>query len=539
MKRLALIFLVLSWTLWVTAGTASWPSGRTARGMVFEDLNRNGVWDADEPGVPNVAVSNQREVVRTDSLGRYELPVDDQTILFVTKPPGYQTPVNEFNLPQFYYIHQPNGSPPGLQYAGIEPTGPLPERVDFPLLKTEVKRRFRAIVSGDPQPRDLKEVHYLRDDVYADMLAHEADLYLALGDIMFDHLDLYHPLNAVVAQLGVPVYNVPGNHDMNYRVGDDRFAHETFKRVFGPEYYSFEYGQVHFVVLEDVLYAGWDATLNQRGAYKGFLTEKQLQWLQNDLALVPEDFLVVLTMHIPIASALREDSTHVIGNRARLFEILQDRRHLLALAGHYHTIEHVALDSSKGWQSETRFPLLIAGAACGAWWSGPKDERGIPATLGLDGSPNGYFVFEFEDQNFTYRFYPASQSPDYQLRVSAPAGRITLEQAQKEPVLVNVFSSPPGTTVQYVLDDGAPIPMKPTVATDPFVEAYLARYRKQESGSGPSARPTNHLWGAPLPDGLEPGVHTIEAIATDPFGNTFTAYTIFEISETAPQANSQ
>ena len=82
-----------------------------ATGVVFHDKNKNGIHDEGEPGIPKVAVSNQREVVVTNAEGKWKLPHGDDTIFFVIKPSGWKTPVNEVQLPQFYYIHKPNGSP--------------------------------------------------------------------------------------------------------------------------------------------------------------------------------------------------------------------------------------------------------------------------------------------------------------------------------------------------------------------------------------------------------------------------------------------
>jgi hypothetical protein len=50
-------------------------SGQVAliRGVVFEDANRNGVRDVTEHGVSSVAVSNQSDVVVTDSSGRFAI----------------------------------------------------------------------------------------------------------------------------------------------------------------------------------------------------------------------------------------------------------------------------------------------------------------------------------------------------------------------------------------------------------------------------------------------------------------------------------
>ena len=114
--------------------------------------------DADEAGIAEVPVSNGSEVTLTDADGRYSLPVDEDTIVFVVKPRGWMTPVrDEDNIPQFYYIHKPAGSPK-LRFAGVPPTGPLPKAVDFALYPQEEGDRFRILCMGDPQPRNIEEV---------------------------------------------------------------------------------------------------------------------------------------------------------------------------------------------------------------------------------------------------------------------------------------------------------------------------------------------------------------------------------------------
>ena len=42
-------------------------------------------------------------------------------------------PVDADNLPRFHYIHKPEGSPAGLRFEGVAPTGPLPDPIEFPL----------------------------------------------------------------------------------------------------------------------------------------------------------------------------------------------------------------------------------------------------------------------------------------------------------------------------------------------------------------------------------------------------------------------
>src|SRR5258708_38856910 len=105
----------------------------TARGGFFEGRSGSSRRKPGDRGIAGVLVSNGRDVVKTDGNGRYALPVDDETIIFVIKPSGYAVPVERgVMLPRFYYIHQPKGTPAhlGLRYRGIEPTGPLPGAID-------------------------------------------------------------------------------------------------------------------------------------------------------------------------------------------------------------------------------------------------------------------------------------------------------------------------------------------------------------------------------------------------------------------------
>src|SRR5688500_12596562 len=146
------------------------PAGQTtATGLVFHDKDGDRKRDAGEPGIPNVCVSNGEDIVKTDRDGKWRLPVDDDTAFFVIKPRGWMTPLNHHNLPEFYYIHKPQGSP-NVKFAGVAPTGPLPESIDFALTPPKEPERFRALFFGDTQPRDAREVDYITHDVIEPMI---------------------------------------------------------------------------------------------------------------------------------------------------------------------------------------------------------------------------------------------------------------------------------------------------------------------------------------------------------------------------------
>ena len=102
-----------------------------AQGVFYHDVNGNRKRDPDEKGIPGIKVSNGTEIATTNADGKYETHVSDDTIVFVIKPRGWMTPINADKLPQFYYIHKPAGSP-AQKFAGVPPTGLLPESIDFP-----------------------------------------------------------------------------------------------------------------------------------------------------------------------------------------------------------------------------------------------------------------------------------------------------------------------------------------------------------------------------------------------------------------------
>lgn len=115
----------------------------TLSGKVFLDKNRNQKLDVGEPGIPGVSVSNGFQVVSTDLKGTYKLPVCRPSHIFVIKPPGYKLPLDSDNIPEFFYLHAPNGSPQGMdKYRGLEQTGKLPDRVNFPLYRTQTRESF-------------------------------------------------------------------------------------------------------------------------------------------------------------------------------------------------------------------------------------------------------------------------------------------------------------------------------------------------------------------------------------------------------------
>ncbi len=501
---------------------------RAVSGTVFEDLNGNAVLDPGENGISGVLVSNQLDVVRTDALGRYSLPVKEEDIIYVIKPAGYNVRLDSRNLPRFYYIHDPDGSPP-LKYPGVEPSGPLPQQINFPLYKTTSSDTFQVIVWSDPQPAGKKEIDYIRDDVVSELIHPDAAFAIVLGDIMWDNLSFYDDYIDVIATTGIPFYHVPGNHDTNYDAESDRYAMETFKRYFGPPTYAFEYGKVSFISLDVMDYKG----RNEKGSpqFEGRIGPKQLKWMENYLSHVPGDQLIVMTMHFPLWTFIGSHPSLQVLDRDSLAVILKNREHLLALAGHMHMIEHQFLTEEQGWPGGKPLHQIICGAVSGSWWYGPQDTRDIPVADQRDGAPNGYHIFTFEGNRFSERYKPAYFGDDFQVRISAPAGTVSKDSLAGKEIVVNVFDGNEKTVVECRIDAGDPYIMSRQITMDPFFKHIYAE-NKDLYLSWINPMRSVHIWTAPLlPEQMEPGYHTISVKVTNQWGNVYQASRIFELIE--------
>lgn len=523
-----------------------------ARGIVFEDINGNGVHDEGEPGIADVRVSNGKDVIQTRVDGSYELKIDDETIIFISKPTGYATPRNGHNLPQFYYIHQPMGSPTGLKFPGIEPTGPLPEMINFGLQKSDEPQKFEAILLADTQPETDAELSYIRDDVVAELIGTPARFGMTMGDLLFDDMSMFPRFNSIIAQVGIPWYNVAGNHELNLKAEDDQYSLETFKRYFGPAYYAFEYGDVVFIVLDNIFYQGGGVATadNLRGAggYIAKFDKRQLTWLKNELSFIPEDKLIFLAMHSPLQTSASDSPTANTANRRKLFKLLAGRKHLYSVAGHTHTTEHRYFGREDGFKGINPFHHHILSTVSGSWWSGPFDERGIPTTDQRDGTPNGYHILQIDGTAATVRYKAAGEATDFQMRIMFDKaehgfrvagmrdyragelldGEISEDAVPAAAIFVNVFDGGPNTLVSFAVDGRKPQVMTRVFLKDPFINEIAIRHAdSRKSWAVPV--PSTHLWTADLPDDLKPGTYTVSVSVVDEFGRSHHAHRILEI----------
>lgn len=557
MRRFSYPAMLMAWSL--LTSTALWaqcgdqPPSERATGRVFIDSNGNERFDAGETGISRVAVSNGCDVVLTDVTGSYEIDLAPLQVLFVSKPAAYQPALDEDLLPRFFYRHYPAGTPEVIAgtavewlFPVVEPTGPLPAQIDFPMYPLDrAGSEFTALGFADPQARFELSQDMLREDLINPLIdnPHGAQFGLTVGDVGYDNLAIYPRHKAMMGLLGVPQWYLPGNHDLNYEAPDSRFANETYKRYFGPTYYSFNHGDVHFVALNNVEYAGAGREFAD-GRYRGYLSDDQLHWLAQDLAVVDRDRLIVIATHIPLVSYADDGrSAPATGpgteNFHRLLRLLEPFQRVYGLAGH---------DTSNSWKSEVNhrhgwngMPWIahtLAEVRGNGWTEGPADLRGVRDAMMEDGNPNGYYLLHFDGVELVPEFMPFPFGPDAgrRLRITLDPPLVTpaeggIQRGWLRPgtrLVVNLFDGGVRDQVFLSLDGQPEQQMTYTVRTDPYVEQVHARFAGTDDAFGRATR-SSHLWELSLPEALPPGLHRVRVTSLDEFGQRQRGDFTFEV----------
>jgi hypothetical protein len=528
----ALFWLACCWLAGCGCALAQLPGG-----VVFDDADGNGVQDAREQGIAGVAVSNGRDVARTDAHGRYALPMRAGDTVFVVKPAGWRAPVAAEGLPGFWQ-QQPLARAAELRHDGIA-AGPLQGRVDFPLRRAEhADADLDVLVFADPQPKSRTDVDYYRRDIVAPLVGKtRATLGLSLGDIVDDDLSLYPQVNVVTALLGLPWLHVAGNHDINLDAADDASSLQTFRRHFGPDTFAWEEARATFVMLDDVVFLP-----GGQPSYTGGFRDDQLAFLEAYLPGVPKDRLLVLGMHIPLFEQDGKDSFRD-ADRERLFALLRDFPHVLVLSAHNHTQQHWFHDASTGWHGAKPLHEYNVGANCGAFWSGVEDADGIPDSTMSDGTPNGYATLRVSrDGGYALAWHPArpgGDDPSLTTAMALHAPKVLRAGAYPAwGVYANVFMGRDDSRVEFRVDGGAWKPMAKVSLPDPRLQVENMRDDLADGLRGydrsPEAKPSAHLWRGALPTDLPVGTHRVEVRAFDAWQGEQHAATTYRLMEAMP-----
>jgi hypothetical protein len=330
-------------------------------GYVFHDTNNNGIRDKGEEGIKGVAVSDQVDVVQTNAEGLYHLDAKGYGFIFISLPDGYKTGKS-------YYLKTSDA---------------IHGKLDFPLGKITIPAEFRFIHASDTHLSEASLSRTQRLKTLSDSL--KPEFVLVTGDLIKDALrvpeteaaPLYEMYVRETKKFAMPVWSTAGNHEI---FGIERqlslvsknnplYGKKMFHHYLGPNYYSFNYGGIHFIAFDDIDFEDlW---------YYGHVDSLQVEWLKKDLAAVPSTVPVVTFAHMPMFSGglslsnFEEEGPgrslerqngklhyrHVVSNAQELLAILQTHPYPISLAGHFHSRQVFYFESTG---QKTRFEQAAA-----------------------------------------------------------------------------------------------------------------------------------------------------------------------------------
>jgi 3',5'-cyclic AMP phosphodiesterase CpdA len=305
---------------------------------VFVDTNNNGLRDKNEEGIKGVVISDQVNTIETDADGAYQLKAQGYGFVFISLPNGYKSLKDNW------------------QKISNNTT------IDFPLAKTSILQEFKFIHASDTHLSEksvdrMEKLRAIVDQV-------KPDFVIITGDLVRDALRVsekeasgyYELYLKEIQKFSVPVWNVPGNHE-NFGIerhlslvsqSHPLYGKKMYRYYLGPNYYSFNYGGVHFIGLDDVDFEDlW---------YYGHVDSVQVAWMKKDLVTVSATTPVITFNHIPFFSGGLSLTTftesglsrtlerekgvlqfrHTVSNAHELISILSKYNYPIALSGHYH-----------------------------------------------------------------------------------------------------------------------------------------------------------------------------------------------------------
>lgn len=373
--------------------------------------NIRGSVTCDGKGVANVVVTDGISFALTNKQGAYKLKTDDKHshFVYISVPSGYEVPTLRGFMPDFYRTLESGKSQYNFTLKAVDQTN------YHLIVSADIHVRNRAMTLKEPIRKmplsnpvgELDSTTFARTYIpalrdYVSKLPKNARVYgLNLGDMSNEsHWSRYggdlENFVKVCERSGLPIqtYTVIGNHEHDMAARDiidedDTAAELEYMKVFGPTYYSFNIGDVHYVAIDNVKYCNHKAIGKDRN-YEVRITADQINWAIQDAKLMPKSTKrVVIAWHCP-AYRFRDKGaakpTHNAGYIVNAYAPYGTP--ITILSGHNHHAETVTVP---GYDNVTEY---LHPSVSGSWWYFP---------LCADGAPSTFTCYDFEKGNLVSR----------------------------------------------------------------------------------------------------------------------------------------
>lgn len=451
-------------------------------------------------GIAGVNVSDGFNCTLTDNDGRYSLEANQLArAITVTIPAGYEIPIADDGKPAFYKLVNLRSAREATADFSLEPRA------------GGISDTFTLVTVADDHVKDNSNLSQFKTSM-ADVQKTVSELRssgtageiigIALGDQLWDNMDMASPVKNVYTNLKcgertLPFFYVIGNHD--HQSGFQNFdaeylSTELFIKNFGPTDYSFDIGNAHVIVMDDIYNTGNDGT-GSHGlvhiGYKTQITGEQLHWLKQDIENVSgkQDKIVIFCTHAPIFNA--------IGNGPAITSLLCKFKEAHIMSGHIHDLKNDMLAGIKTHAGRTVIEHNIQSLS-GMWWLADLSPNGTPAGYNICTFTKDHLCWEYnkitkQEKDFQMRVYSGSDSYDGNTPCSPGESRkqnttFSWDSSLKGYFLVRIWGGedPSENTwsdtwkVNFVYD-GKSIPM--TRITDSIIDKCAAGYMVNILGS--------------------------------------------------------
>jgi 3',5'-cyclic AMP phosphodiesterase CpdA len=196
--------------------------------------------------------------------------------------------------------NDPDWEPPDPAVTGRKPERPLRPITSATVPDLDAGDRFTFAVTGETRPpAPGMPFPRISQTVMAELRLLRPAFVLSTGDLIWgfddtreEMLSELDSLRELLDKVGVPVFNVPGNHEVQSRP----LALEVLEQWGHDLYGSFDVGSYHFVALN-----------TEELDYEGRVTGAQLEWLTADLEANRSAAATFVFMHRPLFSWFQGD----------------------------------------------------------------------------------------------------------------------------------------------------------------------------------------------------------------------------------------
>ena len=358
--------------------------------------------------VAGCVVSDGRQCVETDGYGNYAMASDlaDTRFVFISLPDGYKFTHRKSIIQNFCRI--PRYCSGAMANFTIEK-------------QTTPMDKYTVVMIGDPQMRGLGHDgsgERFRDVVLPDIENFKegcaGELFaINLGDLVYNWMAGYDDYLDISSTASYPMCNLIGNHDYDQNtILDGRLGTPYFEEYMTPTYYSFTIGKIHYIILNSIEYSRRDS----REHYKSGLDDKQMEWLENDLAFVPKDYTLYICGHAQLWKKPGKDSEERHGrlnkNYERYTELLSQYKQIYSWSGHYHINYGYKYNNKESYEQLNDVQCVSVGRCVGTLRTNKElDNAGIT---------NGYMVVNVDGEELNWYYKTVGHDSLHQMRVYSP-----------------------------------------------------------------------------------------------------------------------